>query len=185
MTKNLIQPSIDSIMSSKIILPIVLVILILLVGVGVYASFANLNPLKEKTSTSTSSISISLINSKRPVLLQISTAKSSITKPLESDISTKVPELIQNPLTSTVNATSNTKTFSVTELATHSSETDCYVSVLNKVYNVTAYISQHPGGNDILKGCGKVLDNVRHPGGSFTGPQIQAILKDYYLGELK
>jgi cytochrome b involved in lipid metabolism len=159
-------------MSFKIILPIVLVILVILVGVGVYASFANLNPLKENKAVSSNANSV-VRNTTQSKTFSISSTLPQQSTTLTVSAPSIVPTLPQ------------TKTLSASDLSTHNSETDCYVSVLNKVYNVTAYVDQHPGGKDILKGCGKILDDVRHPGGSFTGPQIQGILKDYYLGELK
>ena len=61
---------------------------------------------------------------------------------------------------------------SISDLANHSSEKDCYVAVSNKAYDVSMYINMHPSGKDILKGCGKKLDGVQHPSGSFTGSQI-------------
>ena len=157
-------------MSPKIILPVILIILALLVGVGVYASFANLNPLKDnKSIASVSSV---------PIKETTTTKVSSASGKLNSQINPYIQQ------SSTIIAPA-VKTFSTTDLSLHNSEADCYVSVLNKVYDVSAYVNQHPGGKDILKGCGKILDNIKHPGGSFTGSQIQGILKNYYIGDLK
>ena len=166
-------------MSSKIILPVILIILALLVGVGVYASFANLNPLKDnKSITSVSNL---------PIKETTTTKASSVSSKLNSQINPYIqqPSTIIAPSPVATVQSPAVKTFSTIDLSSHNSEADCYVSVLNKVYDVTAYINQHPGGKAILKGCGKILDNVIHPGGSFTGSQIQGILKDYYIGDLK
>jgi cytochrome b involved in lipid metabolism len=164
-------------MSSKIILPILLVILVLLVGVGVYASFANLNPLRENKNFSNSQNSIvqPLVNSPQSISNKPSISINSQVNSFQQ-LSSVAVSSIQNQ---------SLKSFSIADLNSHKTEADCYVSVLNKVYDVTAYVDQHPGGKDILKGCGKMLDGVRHPGGSFTGAEIQGILKEYYLGELK
>lgn len=36
----------------------------------------------------------------------------------------------------------------------HNSESDCWMAIEGKVYDVTSYIGPHPGGQEILKGCG-------------------------------
>lgn len=41
-----------------------------------------------------------------------------------------------------------------TEVATHSSESDCWTIIGNSVYDITSYIPRHPGGDEILKACG-------------------------------
>lgn len=173
-------------MSSKIVLPIVLVILVLLAVVGIYASLSNLNPLKESKTIS------SLVSPKQtspqdvnklvvPAVLNPYTSESSRAIPIESPakvIETKAPT--QKTLPSKV------KTFSVEDLAANKTESSCYVSISNKVYDVTAYIDQHPGGmREILRGCGQKLDGMKHAGGAFTSDKIQSILAEYIIGELK
>jgi cytochrome b involved in lipid metabolism len=172
-------------MSSKILIPIIAIILILLVGVGVYSAFASLNPLKENNTVSNVQNSASRLptNSRQPISSRLPTSKPSQTNPYQGPSSTPVVSAPANtPQTPAVN---QLKTFTQADLSAKNTESDCYVAVLNKVYDVTAYIGQHPGGKDILKGCGKKLDGVKHPGGSFTGSEIQGILKEYYLGELR
>ena len=56
----------------------------------------------------------------------------------------------------TIPSQTTPSTMSPSEVATHNSRTDCYTIVRGKVYNVTSWISQHPGGADaILSLCGK------------------------------
>lgn len=40
------------------------------------------------------------------------------------------------------------------DVATHDSSSDCWMVIDGGVYDVTSYISSHPGGSDILRGCG-------------------------------
>jgi cytochrome b involved in lipid metabolism len=48
------------------------------------------------------------------------------------------------------------KTFTLAEVATHKDGTSCYTVVNGSVYDVTSWISQHPGGSArILSMCGK------------------------------
>ena len=46
-------------------------------------------------------------------------------------------------------------TFSMKEVSKHNSRKDCWMLIRNKVYDVTRFISSHPGGSTILQGCGK------------------------------
>lgn len=50
----------------------------------------------------------------------------------------------------------STGTFvSVTQLATHNTASDCWIAYKGKVYDMTSYLSRHPGGsNAINRFCG-------------------------------
>lgn len=42
------------------------------------------------------------------------------------------------------------------ELVTHDKETDCWIAIRGRVFNVTAYLPFHPGGvEELMKGAGK------------------------------
>ena len=45
------------------------------------------------------------------------------------------------------------------ELAKHNTQEDCWVSFKGDVYNMTSYLSHHPGGVDII---------MKHAGGDMT-----------------
>ncbi len=48
------------------------------------------------------------------------------------------------------------KSYSMTEVATHNSATSCWTTINGGVYDVTAWIGQHPGGKEAILGlCGK------------------------------
>ncbi len=65
--------------------------------------------------------------------------------------------------------------------------------IADKVYNVTPFIAsgQHPGGDDILKGCGKdasALFEARQEPGEPTEPHSQGAheyLVNFYIGDLR
>lgn len=44
--------------------------------------------------------------------------------------------------------------FTPEEVAQHNVATDCWTIIDSKVYDITSYISRHPGGNEILAACG-------------------------------
>jgi cytochrome b involved in lipid metabolism len=66
-----------------------------------------------------------------------------------------------NPLNesqSTTNSstTNVSSTFTAAQVATHSKPADCWLIISGKVYNITNFLDQHPGGADvILPYCGK------------------------------
>jgi cytochrome b involved in lipid metabolism len=51
--------------------------------------------------------------------------------------------------------------FTMVEVAGHDNIDDCYLVIENKVYDVTGFIDQHPGGVDkIVSGCGKEMTGI-------------------------
>lgn len=48
------------------------------------------------------------------------------------------------------------KTYTTSEVATHNTAKDCWLIIDQKVYNITSYFGQHPGGNETMTPyCGK------------------------------
>lgn len=85
------------------------------------------------------------------------------------------------------------KSFSADEVSTHVNADDCWMIIDGSVYDVTEYVEGHPGGNEILRGCGKdasMLFNSRRDGdeqvGSGTGHSSSAksTLEKYKIGIL-
>lgn len=73
------------------------------------------------------------------------------------------------PATSPSSATTDiSQSITLSEIASHKKATDCWFAVDGKVYDVTPYIAdqQHPGGADILKGCGKDATELFHTKGN-------------------
>lgn len=76
------------------------------------------------------------------------------------------------------------KTFALDEIARHATSSDCWMAIDGNIYDVTAYVAsgQHPGGDAILKGCGKDAT------GSFNSvaahEQAKNLLTQYYIGDL-
>lgn len=64
--------------------------------------------------------------------------------------------------------------FSITEVAKHNSEKDCWIIIHNVVYDVTSFIEEHPGGRDILiqlagKDATVDFESVGHSKGNLKG----------------
>lgn len=75
---------------------------------------------------------------------------------------------------------SDSQTFTLIDIAMHSTKTDCYIAIESKAYDITLFISDHPGGSAILSGCGKDATDL------FKKHQQNAknMLAKYYIGEL-
>lgn len=68
-------------------------------------------------------------------------------------------------------------------IAKHNSQSDCWQVIDDKVYDMTKYIPQHPGGrNKIISWCGKdatKIFDLQHQ------PKTKKILPQYYIGDLQ
>ena len=59
-------------------------------------------------------------------------------------------------VTSNPSLTPTVKTYTLAEVAKHSTQSSCWSTVNGGVYDLTAWIGQHPGGPDAILGmCGK------------------------------
>lgn len=86
-----------------------------------------------------------------------------------------------------VSAGANNLVLSSTELAKHNSGQSCWLLISGKIYDVTAFINSHPGGDrTILSSCGTdatVAFGTRGGTGSHSS-SANAMLGDYYIGNL-
>ena len=69
------------------------------------------------------------------------------------------------------------------EVAKHNRGDDAWIIIDKKVYDITTYVDEHPGGEIILKNVGGDATEGAH------GPQHPAsmwdVLTTYYIGDLK
>ncbi len=73
----------------------------------------------------------------------------------------------------------------VQEVGEHNSENSCYTIIDGKVYDLTSWISQHPGGKEaILKLCGTDGTSAFRGKHGYNEKQ-QKILDGLYLGDLE
>ncbi len=115
---------------------------------------------EEKASTSTSKTEINKINE---------TKNTSAVK-----VETKPAETIKE----------TPKTFTAQEVATHNTKNDCWMSINGKVLNVTSFISLHPGGDKILKGCGVDATGYFNKVPSHLQGTAQSLLSKLQIGTL-
>lgn len=79
--------------------------------------------------------------------------------------------------------------YTLADIAKHSTKTDCWMAIEGKVYNVTSFIPNHPGGKAILNGCGKDATTLfdQRPTKNL-GPhpeEAREILAKFYIGDFK
>lgn len=77
----------------------------------------------------------------------------------EDDVQTTTGQPVQTtPTKSPTNTTTqvSVKTFTLADIAKHANASSCYTAVRGTVYDLTNFITKHPGGaENILKICGK------------------------------
>lgn len=79
-----------------------------------------------------------------------------------------------------------TKKYTLSDVAKHDNENDCWMAIEGKVYDVTKMIPQHPGGLVILNGCGKDATSLFNQRGG-KGPHSEAarkLLSNFLIGDL-
>ncbi|KAF2303999.1 hypothetical protein GH714_026128 [Hevea brasiliensis] len=75
------------------------------------------------------------------------------------------------------------KVYSKAEVSLHNKRTNCWIIIKEKVYDVTSYVEEHPGGDAILAHAGD--DSTE----GFYGPQhatrVFDMIEDFYIGDLE
>ncbi|MBA0699004.1 hypothetical protein Goari_000677, partial [Gossypium aridum] len=57
-----------------------------------------------------------------------------------------------------------TKLYTMQEASQHNTKDDCWIVIDGKVYDVTSYLDEHPGGDDVvLESTGNILANNESP----------------------
>lgn len=98
------------------------------------------------------------------------------------------PSATANNNVTTPNAAISGTVFTLADVAAHSTAQDCWMVIEGKVYDVTTFIPNHPGGEVIVMGCGKdatTLFNKRPGEGTPHPEQAQALLPNYLIGTLQ
>lgn len=85
----------------------------------------------------------------------------------------------------TASGTASGKTYSTAVVADHDNETSCWVIIDGSVYDLTAWIGQHPGGPDRIRAlCGTdATDQFQAQHGGDSEPQER--LATFRIGTLK
>ncbi|KAK7285750.1 hypothetical protein RJT34_20531 [Clitoria ternatea] len=78
---------------------------------------------------------------------------------------------------------SNSKTFTFEEVAKHNHKKDCWIIVDGKVYDVTPFLDDHPGGDEALLSAAEKdatidFEDVGH------SDSAKEMMQNYYVGEV-
>lgn len=102
---------------------------------------------------------------------------------------------VQQEQTSTNNDTqqqtqTDIKTYSAAEVATKNSRDNCWLIINGKVYDVTKFLSEHPGGvSAITPYCGKeaskAFETQDQGSGGGHSSSAQQMLSSYFIGNLQ
>ncbi|RME31891.1 hypothetical protein D6789_01295, partial [Candidatus Woesearchaeota archaeon] len=79
------------------------------------------------------------------------------------------------------------ETLSLKALATHSIPTNCWTVINGKVYDLSSYISSHPGGPVITQACGKDATELFNTKGGAGRPHsafAQELLEQFLIGSI-
>ncbi|KAJ4766259.1 Cytochrome b5 [Rhynchospora pubera] len=76
-----------------------------------------------------------------------------------------------------------TKVFTLAEVKEHNHAKDCWLVIGGKVYDVTKFLEDHPGGDDVLiSSTGKdATDDFEDVGHSTTA---RSMMDEYYVGDI-
>ncbi|KAG6414651.1 hypothetical protein SASPL_122024 [Salvia splendens] len=75
------------------------------------------------------------------------------------------------------------KVYTLAEVSEHNNSKDCWLVVGGKVYDVTKFLDDHPGGDDILinatgKDATEDFDDIRH------SPSAMTKMEEFLVGEI-
>lgn len=107
------------------------------------------------------------------VLTTTSSATASTSK---TDLATSVKTIATN---------NQTNTFTLDDVSTHNSKSDCWMAIKGEVYDVTDYIRRHPGGNQIILGCGTDASSMFASIRGHGGRRAQSDLDTLQIGTLQ
>ena len=83
---------------------------------------------------------------------------------------------------STAEKPKSLKSFTAEEVARHAAANDCWVVIKGRVYDVTSYVEEHPGGLAILKNAGGDATAGFH--GPQHPPRVYDMIDDYLIGDV-
>ncbi|KAJ7953934.1 cytochrome b5-like [Quillaja saponaria] len=77
-----------------------------------------------------------------------------------------------------------TKLYTMQEASKHKTKDDCWVVIDGKIYDVSSYLDEHPGGDDVvLDATGRdATDDFEDAGHSKSAREL---MEKYFIGELE
>ncbi|GKC76511.1 cytochrome b5 [Tanacetum coccineum] len=78
---------------------------------------------------------------------------------------------------------SNTKMLVFNDVAKHNTMDDCWIIISGKVYDVTPYMDDHPGGGDIMRSVTRKDATIPFSDVGHSAAALEMMNK-YYIGEI-
>ncbi|CAH2351980.1 cytochrome b5 [[Candida] railenensis] len=75
------------------------------------------------------------------------------------------------------------KVFTLKDIANHDSPNDLWMVIYNKVYDITDFVSEHPGGAEVMFDCGGIDATIAFEDVAHSDVAL-SMLDPYYVGEL-
>ncbi|WOG85943.1 hypothetical protein DCAR_0105136 [Daucus carota subsp. sativus] len=77
----------------------------------------------------------------------------------------------------------DSKVFTLSQVSKHNNPKDCWLIIEGKVYDVTKFLEEHPGGDDVLLSvtAKDATDDFEDIGHSSTA---KAMLDEFYIGDI-
>ncbi len=96
---------------------------------------------------------------------------------------TPTPIATSTPITASSTPAANT--YTLAQIAQHSTATSCWLAIDGNVYDVTTFIPIHPGGRAILRGCGKDASALFHSVPTHAAQNVEnTVAPQYKIGTL-
>jgi cytochrome b involved in lipid metabolism len=100
-------------------------------------------------------------------------------------VDTTIPTTSASHETTNSNPSEQVSGYTLSQVVVHNNQSSCWTAINGKVYDVTSWINQHPGGSGaILSLCGKdgsASFSAQHGGQARPANE----LANFYIGELK
>lgn len=74
--------------------------------------------------------------------------------------------------------------YTLDQIAQHNTKNDCWMVIDQNVYDVTSFVSQHPGGPRILQGCGQDATQLFTSQRKHNNSNTQQLLQKFIIGQL-
>jgi cytochrome b involved in lipid metabolism len=106
---------------------------------------------------------------------------------VDSTSTNTTPSTLNSTTSPVKNVSTTTPSLTMSELAKHNSSKNCWLLISGKIYDVTSFINQHPGGaNEILKNCGTdaTVAFATRGGTGTHSARAYSMLSKYFIGNL-
>jgi cytochrome b involved in lipid metabolism len=123
----------------------------------------------------------------------IKTANSQVGSKISKTTNSQTSNKVSNT-TKAVASSNKSLTLDMVEIAKHNKQSDCWMLINGKVYDITSFFGSHPGGNGtMISSCGRDATDAymtkdpnatSNSGRSAHSQNAVSMLASYYLGDL-